>query len=70
MVKCVCDKAIDKVPDWLSSVQVDFVCTNCPRRQVKTISQLHAEQMANAGINEAEIKSVDMFEEEDDKEED
>lgn len=67
MVKCVCDKSIDKIPDWLSSVQVDFVCTNCPRRQVKTISQLHAEQTAAAGKVE-EPTNLDMDEEEDEPE--
>ncbi len=46
MVKCVCDKTIDKIPSWLDSVKVDFVCNNCPKRQIKTISQLHAEQQA------------------------
>lgn len=40
MVKCVCGKVIDKVPSWLSSVNVTFVCTNCPTRQVKPISQV------------------------------
>lgn len=34
-VKCVCGKNIDKVPDWLEGVSVNFVCTNCPERQSK-----------------------------------
>jgi len=40
MVKCVCGKPIEKVPTWLESVNVTFVCTNCPTRQVKPISQV------------------------------
>ena len=44
MVKCDCGRIIDKIPTWLSAVKVDFVCNNCPNRQVKPISQLHAEQ--------------------------
>jgi len=48
MVKCICGKAIDKMPTWLESVTVDFVCTNCPKRTVKTIAQLNAEAAMNA----------------------
>jgi hypothetical protein len=38
MVKCACDKPIDKVPDWLQSAKVEFVCNNCPNRQTKNIA--------------------------------
>jgi len=48
MVKCVCGKTMDKVPTWLDSVKVDFICNNCPNRQIKTISQLSVEQAALA----------------------
>ncbi|HLO97455.1 MAG TPA: hypothetical protein VK171_02570 [Fimbriimonas sp.] len=26
------------MPDWLQSVTVDFVCNNCPNRQLKNIA--------------------------------
>lgn len=38
MVTCSCGKPIEKVPDWLQSVTVDFVCNNCPNRQLKNIA--------------------------------
>ncbi|MBN8690717.1 MAG: hypothetical protein J0L72_07990 [Armatimonadetes bacterium] len=65
MVKCSCGKAIEKVPAWLESVTVEFVCTNCPSRQVKTIAQLHAEQSASRA---EEAKIEDPMAEEDDEE--
>ncbi len=39
MVTCsTCGKVIEKIPDWLTGVTVQFVCNNCPNRQVKAIS--------------------------------
>ena len=38
MVNCLCGKPIEKVPDWLKSAQVEFVCNNCPNRQLKNIA--------------------------------
>lgn len=38
MITCKCGKTIDKVPDWLQSVTVDFVCNNCPNRHTKNIA--------------------------------
>jgi hypothetical protein len=38
MVKCACDKSIEKVPNWLQSAKVEFVCNNCPNRQTKNIA--------------------------------
>lgn len=38
MVTCSCGKPIDKVPDWLRSAKVEFVCNNCPNRQLKNIA--------------------------------
>ena len=38
MVYCSCGKALDKIPDWLRSVKVEFVCNNCPNRKVKNIA--------------------------------
>ncbi|MFN3729685.1 MAG: hypothetical protein ACK4XJ_08245 [Fimbriimonadaceae bacterium] len=36
-VLCSCGKPLDKVPDWLFDVKVEFVCNNCPNRQVRNI---------------------------------
>ena len=71
MVKCVCDKTIDKIPSWLDSVKVDFVCNNCPKRQIKTISQLHAEQQAAlAKAAQAEKMEIDAHDEESEEDDD
>ncbi|MBL8061192.1 MAG: hypothetical protein JNK63_10820 [Chthonomonas sp.] len=58
MVKCDCGRVIEKIPSWLATVKVDFVCNNCPNRQVKPISQLHAEQQAAAAKAAAEEKAA------------
>lgn len=38
MITCSCGKTIEKVPAWMSSVNVEFVCNNCPNRQTKNIA--------------------------------
>ena len=38
MVTCSCGKSIEKIPDWLQSTKVDFICNNCPNRQIKNIA--------------------------------
>ncbi|MEQ1822012.1 MAG: hypothetical protein ABL949_05865 [Fimbriimonadaceae bacterium] len=38
MVKCSCGKTMEKLPDWMTGIQVDFVCNNCPNRQTKNIA--------------------------------
>lgn len=38
MVQCVCKKPLDKVPNWLQGVNVEFVCNNCPNRKTKNIA--------------------------------
>lgn len=65
MVKCICGKAIEKMPAWLESVNVDFVCTNCPKRQVKTIAQLNAEAALNATTTQDSKLEMDILEDED-----
>lgn len=30
MPKCVCGKPLDKLPNWLEGVNVQFRCNNCP----------------------------------------
>ncbi len=69
MVKCICGKAIEKMPTWLESVQVDFICTNCPKRQVKTIAQLNAEAAMNATTTQDTKLAMDVLEDEDADEE-
>lgn len=43
MITCKCGKQMDKLPAWLSSVNVEFVCNNCPNRQTKNIAFISLE---------------------------
>ena len=39
MVVCSsCGKPMEKVPDWMASINVQFACNNCPNRQLKNIA--------------------------------
>ncbi len=40
MITCSCGKVLDKVPSWLESVQIEFICNNCPNRQIKSITEV------------------------------
>ncbi|MBI1756069.1 MAG: hypothetical protein HY248_05325 [Fimbriimonas ginsengisoli] len=37
MITCKCGKTLDKIPDWMASITVDFICNNCPNRQAKNL---------------------------------
>lgn len=44
MVKCsACGKAMERVPDWMASVSVEYICNNCPNRQTKNIAFISLE---------------------------
>ena len=63
MVHCSCGKPIEKIPDWLSTAKVDFVCNNCPNRSHKNIAfvslEPEAKAIATAGDDlEIEIEAV------------
>ncbi|HWD38221.1 MAG TPA: hypothetical protein VG944_05180 [Fimbriimonas sp.] len=64
MIQCSsCGKQIDKVPEWLQSAKVEFVCNNCPNRTAKNIAfvTLDAEpKAASPAIDE----DIDLDEEE------
>lgn len=34
---------MEKVPDWLSAVTVEFVCNSCPNRKVRNIASVTLE---------------------------
>lgn len=64
MIHCSCGKVIEKVPSWLEGVKVEFVCTNCPQRQVRSITQVSAEELAPATKIEGDpLASIDELEE-------
>lgn len=65
MVYCSCGKAIDKVPDWMQKVKVEFVCNNCPQRKVQNIVYAPFDVMvAEAKIEEPE--NLEPIDEEED----
>ncbi len=36
MVRCsICQKPVEKLPEWLSGTTMQFVCLNCPKKQHK-----------------------------------
>ena len=41
MVKCsFCGKEIDKIPSWMQSIDVPYVCTNCPNNNIRNIATI------------------------------
>jgi len=44
MVRCSCGKAIEKIPDWMQGIKVEFVCNNCPNRQTKNIAFINFDE--------------------------
>ena len=65
MVYCSCGKPMDKVPEWLSGVQVEFVCNNCPNRKVKNIASvtLEPEVAPTARLDAPEVAEEEEEEE-------
>ncbi len=62
MIQCSsCGRPIEKVPDWLRGTRVDFVCNNCPNRQMKNIAfvSLEAEPKAVSRLDEDEEIEVE-----------
>jgi hypothetical protein len=66
MVKCVCGKEISTVPDWLKDVKVQFVCNNCPNRELQGITQVDL----TGGRVEEEAPKKDVMEPEEPDEDD
>jgi len=63
MIQCSsCGKPIEKVPDWLRTAKVEFVCNNCPNRQTKNIAfvSLELESPSAAKLAEDEIDVEDV----------
>lgn len=62
MVKCSCGRSIEKLPDWMAGIKVDFVCNNCPNRQTKNIAFVNLDPILNPSAkldNEPEIDEKD-----------
>lgn len=48
MVRCSCGKAIEKIPDWMAEIKVEFICNNCPNRQTKNIAFINFDEALHA----------------------
>ncbi|MFQ3587722.1 MAG: hypothetical protein SNJ74_03210 [Fimbriimonadaceae bacterium] len=65
-VLCVCGKPIDKVPEWLAGVKVEFVCNNCPNRKTRNIAFVTLETTESAALDEEVPDDLTDGEDEDD----
>ena len=65
MVECSCGKTLEKVPNWLQTVTVEFICNNCPNRQTKNIAFL---QLEPAPVKATETDGIAFTEEEEEPE--
>lgn len=63
MVKCSCGKTLDKLPTWMESIKVEFICNNCPNRQTKNIAFITLEPASKA-VEGAEDEIPEELEEE------
>lgn len=70
MVHCSsCGRAIEKIPDWMQAISVEFVCNNCPNRQIKNIALvdldagLHKPEPEAEPLEEAEVEEAEVAEE-------
>lgn len=57
-----CGKPIEKVPEWLASAKVEFVCNNCPNRSTKNIAfvTLDTEPKPAAHLDDPEIEEDEL----------
>ena len=60
MVQCSsCGKPIDRIPTWMSSIQTEFVCNNCPNRTMKNIAFVSLD-LAPKPVAEEEAAPADL----------
>lgn len=55
---------MDKLPDWLAAVNVEFVCNNCPNRQTKNIAFISLEPNTPAAAKADDLDPEDLPDEE------
>lgn len=58
---------MEKVPDWMASIDVQFACNNCPKRQLQNIAFVNLDPTVPAAAK-ATIDE-DMIEDEEEEEE-
>jgi hypothetical protein len=58
---------MDKIPEWLTGVNVTFVCTNCPNRQTQKITQITLETPVGRSTPEEGLQELEKLESDDDE---
>lgn len=49
---------MERVPDWMRSVKVDFVCNNCPKHNTKNIVFAKIEQIFAPAVPKASEEAI------------
>jgi hypothetical protein len=53
---------MERVPDWMASINVQYACNNCPNRQLKNIAFVNLDPTipatAKIEMDEAEIEEI------------
>lgn len=60
MVSCSCGKTIEKIPDWMAGITVQYVCNNCPNRQLKNIAFVNLDPGIPASSKAEAEEDVDV----------
>lgn len=60
MITCKCGKTIEKVPDWMQGINVEFICNNCPNRQTKNIAFVALEAVPTSAKVDDDDDEVDV----------
>lgn len=60
MVRCSCGKAIEKIPDWMMGIKVEFVCNNCPNRQTKNIAFINFDEALHSSAKLSEEPELEI----------
>ncbi|HVL39530.1 MAG TPA: hypothetical protein VM328_09090 [Fimbriimonadaceae bacterium] len=51
---------MERVPDWMAGVNVEFVCNNCPNRQTKNIAFIQLDTPAPVTAAAAEVDTEEV----------
>ena len=68
MVQCSsCGKEIDRIPVWMETIKVEYVCNNCPNRQLKNIAFMSLDAPAKpASASDAPADAPEVEEDDED----
>ena len=70
MITCKCGQPMERLPSWLATVNVEFICNNCPNRQTKNIAFISLEPNLPAAAKvEGDLDIEEVADEEAEEEE-